>query len=84
MAAAQASGHDVGYWQVRNAEHFDAFLGFPAYAARYVPLLPYVYAALDRVDAHLASGAPLPADAVVATTPRGGDALDAGDLAIPH
>jgi len=84
VAAARAAGRDVSYWQVRNAEHFDAFLGFPSYAARYVPLLPYVYAALDRVDAHLASGAPLPRDATVATTPRGTDALEAGDLAIPR
>ena len=84
VAAARGAGHEVGYWQVRNAEHFDAFLGFPGYAARYVPLLPYVYAALDRVDAHLDSGAPLPRDAVIATTPRGADPLEAGDLAIPR
>ena len=84
VAAARAAGRPVSYWQVRNAEHFDAFLGFPAYAAHYVPLLPYVYAALDRVEAHLDSGAPLPADAVVATTPRGTNALGAGDLAIPR
>ena len=84
VAAARGAGHEVGYWQVRNAEHFDAFLGFPGYAARYVPLLPYVYAALERVDAHLDSGAPLPRDAVIATTPRGADPLEAGDLAIPR
>ena len=56
VAAAQAAGRDVRYWQVRNAQHFDAFLGFPQYGALYVPLLPYVYAALDRVDAHLDNG----------------------------
>lgn len=60
VAQAKAAGRDVRYWQVRNAQHFDAFLGLPDYAARYVPLLPYVYAALDRVAAHLDSGAPLP------------------------
>ena len=85
VAAAQAAGRDVRYWQVRNAEHFDAFLGFPDYAARYVPLLPYVYSALDRVDAYLDGNAPLPADALVATTPRGaGKALEAANLAIPR
>ena len=48
---AQAAGRDVRYWQVRNAQHFDAFLGLPDYGARYLPMLPYVYAALDRCRA---------------------------------
>ncbi len=59
---AQAAGRDVRYWQVRNAQHFDAFLALPDYRSRYVPLLPYVYAALDRVAAHLDDPSqPLPA-----------------------
>ena len=84
VAAAQAAGRDVRYWQVRNVEHFDAFLGFPDYAARFVPMLPYVYAALDRVDAMLDGKAPLPGDAVIATRPRGAGPLTAGALAIPE
>lgn len=85
VAAAEAAGRDVRYWQVRNAQHFDAFLGLPVYGARYVPLLPYVYEALDRTWAHLREGAPLPADAVVETTPRGANApLEARHLAIPR
>ena len=83
--AARAAGRQVRYWQVRNAQHFDAFLGLPQYSALYLPLLPYVYAALDRVEAHLDNGAPLPADAVIQTTPRGaGKPLEAGHLAIPR
>lgn len=85
VAASKAGGRDVRFWQVRNAQHFDAFLGLPVYAAQYVPLLPYVYAALDRAWAHLESGAALPADAVIATTPRGaGKPLDAQHLAMPR
>ncbi|MDI9239587.1 3-hydroxybutyrate oligomer hydrolase family protein [Lysobacter sp. LF1] len=81
---AQSAGRDVRYWQVRHAQHFDAFLGLPDYGARYVPLLPYVYAALDRVDAHLDGAVALPGDAVIATTPRGaGQALKAENLALP-
>lgn len=81
---ARAAGREVRYWQVRNAQHFDAFLGLPDYGARYVPLLPYVYAALDRVEAHLERGAPLPADAIVDTVPRGaGRPLQAANLALP-
>ena len=82
---AKSASRDVRYWQVRNAQHFDAFLGLPDYAARYVPLLPYVYAALDRVWAHLDDGAALPADALIDTRPRGtGNPLTAENLAIPR
>jgi hydroxybutyrate-dimer hydrolase len=84
VAKAQAAGRDVHYWQVRNAQHFDAFLALPDYRARYVPLLPYVYAALDRVMAHLDDPAqPLPPSAVIETAPAAG-ALTAGQLAIPR
>jgi hydroxybutyrate-dimer hydrolase len=84
VAKAQAAGSDVRYWQVRNAQHFDAFLALPDYRARYVPLLPYVYAALDRVMAHLDDPSqPLPASAVIETAPAAG-ALGAEQLAIPR
>ena len=84
VAKAQAAGRDVRYWQVRNAQHFDAFLALPDYRARYVPLLPYVYAALDRVAAHLDDPSqPLPADAVIETAPAAAPltAAPAGDPA---
>ena len=85
VAAARAAGRDVRYWQVRNAQHFDAFLALPQFASQHVPLLPYVYAALDRLDAHLDGAAPLPADAVIEARPRAaGKAMQAAELAIPH
>ncbi|MGV8943069.1 3-hydroxybutyrate oligomer hydrolase family protein [Thermomonas sp.] len=84
VAMAKAAGRDVRYWQVRNAQHFDAFLGFPQYGAVYVPLLPYVYSALDRVDAYLDGKGALPADAVIPTVPRMGKPLTADNLAMPH
>ncbi len=84
VAAAKAAGRDVRYWQVRNAQHFDAFLGFPQYGAVYLPMLPYVYAALDRVDAYLDGKGELPADAVIATKPRAGKPLAADNLAMPR
>ena len=84
LAAARAAGRqDVRYWQVRNAQHFDAFLGFPAYGARYAPLLPYVHAALDRVWAHLEGQGSLPADAVIEARGRGTGAVDAAQLPMP-
>lgn len=81
---AQAAGRRVRFWRVAHAEHFDAFLGFPDYATRYVPMLPYIYAALDRALAHIEQKAPLPADARIQPTLRAaGQRLQAGDLAIP-
>ena len=83
VAQAHAAGRDVRYWQVRNVQHFDGFLALPDYGARYLPLLPYVYAALDRVDAHL-DGETLPTDAVIDATPRGAGTLEASHLAVPR
>lgn len=84
VAMSKAAGRDVRYWQVRNAQHFDAFLGFPQYGAVYVPLLPYVYSALDKVDAYLDGKGALPADAVIPTVPRLGKPLTTDNLAMPH
>ncbi len=85
VAAARAAGGDVHHWQIANVQHFDAFLGVPVYGAQYLPLLPYVHEALDRTWAHLEAGSPMPADAVISTTPRGmGNPLEARHLAIPR
>jgi hydroxybutyrate-dimer hydrolase len=83
VAQAQAAGREVRYWQVRHAQHFDAFLALPDYRARYVPLLPYMYAALDRVDAYLDDTAqPLPGNTVIQTVPA--TTLTPQALAIPQ
>ena len=83
VARARAAGRDVRFWQVRNAQHFDAFLGLPDYGARYLPMLPYVYAALDRTLAALEGKGAMPTDAVVETVPRAGKPLAAEHLAAP-
>ncbi len=83
VAAAKAADREVSYWKVQHVQHFDGFLGLPDYGSRYLPLLPYVYEALDRVQARLDKGTALPADAVIATTPRAGKALTAENLAMP-
>ena len=83
VAAARANGAAIAYWDLPNAQHFDAFLGVPAFGARYVPLLPYAYAAMDQVYAHVVEGAPAPRDRVFATKPRGADTLDARHLGLP-
>ncbi|MGO1720840.1 MAG: 3-hydroxybutyrate oligomer hydrolase family protein, partial [Luteimonas sp.] len=83
-AWARAAGRDVSLWRVDQAQHFDAFLILPGYGARYVPLIPYVHAALDRVAAHLDGEGPLPADADITPAPReGAAALTLEQLRIP-
>ncbi|MET0755012.1 MAG: 3-hydroxybutyrate oligomer hydrolase family protein [Pseudoxanthomonas sp.] len=83
VAAAQAAGRQVSYWQVKHAQHFDGFLALPAYGARYVALLPYVYAALDHVTAQLDGKGRQAADAVIESTPRGMGTVEKAHFAIP-
>lgn len=84
VAAARAAGRPVAYWTVGRAEHFDAFLAFPSYAQRFVPLLPYMYAGLDRVWAQIEGGTAIPAkDVHIEAKPRGDAALDRDDLRLP-
>ena len=83
VATAQAAGRDVRYWRVRNGEHFDAFLAFPAYGARYTPMLPHFYAALDRIEALLDGKGTLPADALIEAKGRGTGPVQAEQLAVP-
>ncbi|HSV47899.1 MAG TPA: 3-hydroxybutyrate oligomer hydrolase family protein [Ramlibacter sp.] len=65
------------YYEVTNAQHFDAFLPFGGFDTRFVPLHRYFNQAMDLMYAHLKSGAALPPSQVVRTTPRGGTPLAA-------
>ena len=68
-------GSQLVYYEVTNAQHFDAFVGtaaFAGYDARLVPLHRYVIQALDIMYANLKNGAAIPPSQVVRTTPRGG------------
>jgi hydroxybutyrate-dimer hydrolase len=80
VQALEAAGVAPVYWRVPHAQHFDAFLALPGFGDGYVPLLPYGYAALDALWAHLADGDALPASRRFDTTPRGAAALDRGKL----
>ena len=61
----------LSYIEVANAQHFDAFLGFPGYSNRFVPLHRYFIQAMDMMYANLKTGKALPASQVVRTVPRG-------------
>ena len=66
-------GHSrVHYYEVTNAQHFDAFLPLAGYDTRFVPMHYYFVQAVKLMYDHLKHGAPLPPSQVVHTTPRGG------------
>lgn len=75
-----ANGRPATSWRVANAQHFDAFLAFPIFGDSHVPLLPYAYAAMDRMWSHVSAGEPLPASGDIATTPRGAGPLTRSQL----
>jgi hydroxybutyrate-dimer hydrolase len=68
---AEGANSPVVYYEVTNAQHFDAFIpSFPGYQTRFIPLHRYVIQGLDLMYAHLRSGAAIPSSQVVRTTPR--------------
>jgi hydroxybutyrate-dimer hydrolase len=70
---AEGAGSPTFYYEVTNAQHFDAFIALfgPGFQGRFLPLHRYVIQGLDLMYAHLRTGAPLPPSQVVRTTPRG-------------
>ena len=73
------------YWQVPHAQHFDAFLGLPDLGARYLPLMPYAWRALDLLNADLDAGrTPSRTSLAIPTQPRGAEALTASHLGLPE
>lgn len=67
----EGAASKLSYIEVTNGQHFDAFLPFPGFDARYIPLHVYLNQALDMLYANLKTGAALPASQVVRTVPRG-------------
>jgi hydroxybutyrate-dimer hydrolase len=68
---ADGAGNPTVYYEVTNAQHFDAFItAFPGYQTRFIPLHRYVLQGLDLMYARLKTGAAIPPSQVVRTTPR--------------
>jgi hydroxybutyrate-dimer hydrolase len=80
----RANGRDPVFWPIAHAQHFDAFLAVPGFGDRYVPMLPYGYAALDRMWSHLVEGTPLEPGATPVALARGAGKLDAAHLGLPR
>ncbi|HEX2543002.1 MAG TPA: 3-hydroxybutyrate oligomer hydrolase family protein [Caldimonas sp.] len=68
----EGSASRVGYIEVTNAQHFDAFIAFSGFDNRYVPIHVYFVRAMDAMYAHLRNGTALPPSQVVRATARGG------------
>jgi hydroxybutyrate-dimer hydrolase len=71
----EGANSKLSYIEVTNAQHFETFIDNPAlpgYDSMFVPLHYYFIQALDRMYAHLTTGAALPPSQVVHPTPRGG------------
>jgi hydroxybutyrate-dimer hydrolase len=70
--SVEGSASKARYIEVTNAQHFDAFLSFPGFDTRYIPMHTYFNRAMDAMYAHLKNGTALPPSQVVRTTVRGG------------
>jgi hydroxybutyrate-dimer hydrolase len=62
----------LSFYEVTNAQHFDAFLSVAGFDTRFVPLHYYNLQALNLMWSHLKNGTPLPPSQVIHTIPRGG------------
>lgn len=83
VAWLRGHGRDPIYWPLPHVQHFDGFLSLPALGDRYVPLLPYAYAALDKVWRHLVEGEALRPGVTPQPQPRGAGTLDSTHLGFP-
>ena len=70
---------ELRYYELEHGQHFDAFLGDPAFAASCVPMQAWLLRMLDRLHARLTGGVVLPPSQVIRSRPRGGG----GGAAVP-
>lgn len=83
VRAVESAGFDgeLRYWELPQVQHFDAFLGLPAFAGRMLPLMPYAHQALDLAWAAVIDGSALPPAGPVRTPPpAAADPIDAATL----
>jgi hydroxybutyrate-dimer hydrolase len=69
---SEGGASQLAFYEVTNAQHFDAFLPVAGFDSRFVPLHYYNLQALNLMWNHLKNGAALPPSQVIRTIPRGG------------
>ncbi len=67
---ARGQGSSLVYWEVENAQHFDALLNAPGVDRRFVPILPFGWAGLEHVRAVLDDEIEAGADRTFEAPPR--------------
>ncbi|EEA04187.1 putative D-(-)-3-hydroxybutyrate-oligomer hydrolase [Burkholderia sp. H160] len=80
----EGSRSQLSLYEVTNGQHFDAFLGFPGFDTRFVPVHYYNLQALNLMWSHLKNGTPLPPSQVIRTSPRGGNPGAAPTLTVSN
>lgn len=69
--SSQTVNQNMRYYEIENAQHFDAFLAYPGFNQQFVPMHPYFEQALELMYAHLFSAHSLPESQLIKTEPRG-------------
>ena len=69
-ALARDRRGELRYYEVAHGQHFDAFLGLPGFATAYVPMQPYLLAAMDQMEARLRARRALAPSQVLRSRPR--------------
>lgn len=61
------SKSNIRYYEIKNAQHFDAFISLPQFSDDFIPLHYYFEQSLDLMFEHLQAGAELPPSQVIHT-----------------
>ena len=75
---------NMRYIEIVHAQHFDAFLAYPEFNERFVPMHPFFEQALDHMYKHLMYGQALPPSQRIVTIPRGKNQGVVPDLSEHH
>jgi len=59
------------YYEIERVQHFDAFLAYPGFVERFLPMHPYFEQALDMMHHHLMAEGPLLPSQLVQSEQRG-------------
>lgn len=68
---AKVPNKNLHYYEIKHVQHFDAFLTYPGFKEKFVPMHPYFEQAMNMMLNHLRTGNSLAPSQVVETKSRG-------------